>query len=597
MTGAILAQNSGTGQAAPQAGSTDTIAEDALTVPSGKGGTVEACFLSAQEYEKMKADRSETDFDPSCLFFEGLPVPYDKESNTVYIPQSCETSAWEGMLRAAVSEQEICILNDEPDDKRKCIEEGRSLSLAVVTERKYMECSLVFTGLPAVCISNDEGEVRYGEDYSGPILVLDPYREEYQDCACSFHIRGATSLLFDKKSYRVELKNAEGENAKESFLGMRRDDDWILNSLCTDRSLAREKICYELWEKLNGMEEEPVPSSRIEYCELFLNNEYLGVFGLQYPVDKKLMKLVPGDLLYKVGTWYEESDYSGNLTDPENLTDFKAYADPRIPGSLPGLIQDQIRNRHNCRGSFADFIGFLLIHIYRHKALDALSADHCRHGKGDSVDIKGTVHEGCDGEDGFFIAHDCLADPACSHCYAEEGILFPVAEVSGVKAHTFHNLFQEGVGIRITAHLKEVIERNTGNTGAGPDRNLGAAMLTHDEGMDIAGIYIEFLPDQRFDTGCVSDRSDTHDPALRNLNVFQCSISQDIDRVRDDQEDGLCVSLSDLRDNRFKDIYVLTDEIHTCVAFDPGFSRGNHDNAGIGEIVIPASVDIHWFHK
>ena len=315
MTGAILAQNSGTGQAAPQAGSTDTIAEDALTVPSGKGGTVEACFLSAQEYEKMKADRSETDFDPSCLFFEGLPVPYDKESNTVYIPQSCETSAWEGMLRAAVSEQEICILNDEPDDKRKCIEEGRSLSLAVVTERKYMECSLVFTGLPAVCISNDEGEVRYGEDYSGPILVLDPYREEYQDCACSFHIRGATSLLFDKKSYRVELKNAEGENAKESFLGMRRDDDWILNSLCTDRSLAREKICYELWEKLNGMEEEPVPSSRIEYCELFLNNEYLGVFGLQYPVDKKLMKLVPGDLLYKVGTWYEESDYSGNLTD------------------------------------------------------------------------------------------------------------------------------------------------------------------------------------------------------------------------------------------------------------------------------------------
>ena len=121
--------------------------------------------------------------------------------------------------------------------------------------------------------------------------------------------------MFDKKSYRVELTETDSGSDKMSFLGLRKDDDWILNSICTDKSLAREKVCYDLWKRLNETEERPVASSQIEYCELILNNEYMGVYGLMYPIDKKLMGMNPGDLLYKVGTWYEEIDFPGRLTD------------------------------------------------------------------------------------------------------------------------------------------------------------------------------------------------------------------------------------------------------------------------------------------
>ena len=300
-------------------------ANGALTAPSGHGETDRAPFAAAGEESVESFFTDETHysamisgkkhFNPSALRFEGHQVPYDSKSNTVFIPQDCTEPDWTGSLSVTKPYAQICILNVSGNDKQRCIEENSTFKTALISDDDYMECDLVFTGLPAVCMYNDKGDPEPGEEYAGRICVLDPCRKEYQEADCSFHIRGATSTLFDKKSYRVELsENASGSD-KASFLGLRKDDDWILNSMCTDRTLAREKICYDLWKRLNEMEEDPIASSMIEYCELILNNEYLGVYGLMYPVDKKLMGMKPGDLLYKVGTWYEEIDFPGKLTD------------------------------------------------------------------------------------------------------------------------------------------------------------------------------------------------------------------------------------------------------------------------------------------
>lgn len=302
-------------------------AQGALTAPSRSGGTVEvffadekkvsieACFTEEAKYRDILSGKEQRDFDPSLLCYEGISVPYDDADNIAFIPQDCSTEKWTGSLSCKSPYRQICILSDNVSDKQRCIEENRLFRTALISDDYYMEFNLVFTGLPAVCMYNEEGETELGEEYTGRICVFDPCREEYQESVCTFHIRGATSTLFDKKSYRVELKETTSESDKKSFLGLRRDDDWILNSMCTDRSLAREKICYDLWKRLNEMEEKPVASSQIEYCELILNNEYMGVYGLMYPVDGKLMGMKPGDLLYKVGTWYEEIDFPGRLTD------------------------------------------------------------------------------------------------------------------------------------------------------------------------------------------------------------------------------------------------------------------------------------------
>lgn len=287
----------------------------ALTAPSDTGGTVEACFVSASVFEKLKAGKDKAPFDAALLEFEGQPLPFDKKADILYIPQSCETEQWEGKLQLLERGWEVCILNSDDLSKQQCVEEGKAFKIVIAGRERYMECSLIFTGLPVVEFEHEGDSVELSEEYTGTVRVLDPYRNEYADSLCTFHIRGNTSVFFDKKSYRLELKNSAGDKTDMSFLGMRIDDDWILNSMSTDLSLAREKVCYELWKKLNDMEEQPVASSQIEYAELFINGEYQGVYGLMYPVDGKLMGMDPGDLLYKVMTWKEEMDVPGKLTD------------------------------------------------------------------------------------------------------------------------------------------------------------------------------------------------------------------------------------------------------------------------------------------
>ena len=72
----------------------------------------------------------------------------------------------------------------------------------------------------------------------------------------------------DKKPWKVSLKNKNGEQLKESILGMRKDDDWILNPMYSDMSRVREKTAYQLWEKTSAVTETYVPSSRLQYVEL-----------------------------------------------------------------------------------------------------------------------------------------------------------------------------------------------------------------------------------------------------------------------------------------------------------------------------------------
>jgi len=320
------------------------VVTSALRVPSDQEGTFKALFVSAEEYEGSIKGKEKIPFDGTVLRFEGSMVPFDKETDTVYVPQSLDEEDWTGNLKTAGDGGKICIKSEafiHPEDRQKAIEEGTDHRIAVVYKDSFMEGRIVFSGLPEISIEYEDGEILGKEDHEGAITVLDPYRKKYMSFPCSFHVRGATSILFDKKSYRIELHDEAGNNEDAGLLGLRRDDDWILNAIGTDKSLAREKICYDLWNELNAMEEDPVPAPEMEYAELYLNGEYMGVYGLMYPVDRKLMDMKPGDLLYKVNTWKEEEDVTGRPSDHNGERELfnsngTAYAEIEYPGKDSG---------------------------------------------------------------------------------------------------------------------------------------------------------------------------------------------------------------------------------------------------------------------
>ena len=97
---------------------------------------------------------------------------------------------------------------------------------------------MAFTGLPTLTI-------RGGEEEYAELVLTDPENRDgaggVTAAGCRYHVRGAISVTFPKKSYKVSLRTQDGEKVKENLLGLRKDDDWILNAMYTDSSYLREK--------------------------------------------------------------------------------------------------------------------------------------------------------------------------------------------------------------------------------------------------------------------------------------------------------------------------------------------------------------------
>lgn len=86
-------------------------------------------------------------------------------------------------------------------------------------------------------------------------------------------LRGSTSQsLFEKKSYGVETWDENNEDMDVSLLGFPAEEDWILNGPYADKTLLRNVLMYDLSNQIGRY------ASRTRFVELYLNDEYNGVY-------------------------------------------------------------------------------------------------------------------------------------------------------------------------------------------------------------------------------------------------------------------------------------------------------------------------------
>jgi len=137
-------------------------------------------------------------------------------------------------------------------------------------------------------------------------------------------IRGRTSASFEKKSYGLELwENKYRDDRSAALLGMRYGEDWILDAMYVDPLRMRNKLSFEIWEKMwNGKSETPFrtfnPGIQCEYIELFINQRYMGLYCLTERMDENLLTLHAGNSGSE-GVIYKAIDWTGGATS------FKTY--------------------------------------------------------------------------------------------------------------------------------------------------------------------------------------------------------------------------------------------------------------------------------
>jgi hypothetical protein len=154
----------------------------------------------------------------------------------------------------------------------------------------------------------------------------------------AIEIRGTTSQWFEKKSYNVVTKNDSGTNLNVSLLGLPKEHDWVLYGPYTDKSLIRNVLAYHLGNITGRW------SPRTRYCEMYINNDYRGVYVLVEKIkrDKNRVNIdalnpdeisgddLTGGYVLKIdrpddGAWISPYVARGNIQQPVPIS----YVDPK----------------------------------------------------------------------------------------------------------------------------------------------------------------------------------------------------------------------------------------------------------------------------
>ena len=129
-----------------------------------------------------------------------------------------------------------------------------------------------YAGIPRIVIEteNHRGIRDRETEIPAKLQIWGELAPESEIMELTIRGRGNTSWTdMPKKSYKIEFIN------KQSMLGMPKDKDWALIANYADKSLMRNYLMYHLAAELNAYY-----APRCEFAELYLNNEYLGVYLL-----------------------------------------------------------------------------------------------------------------------------------------------------------------------------------------------------------------------------------------------------------------------------------------------------------------------------
>ncbi len=267
-------------------------------------------------HELLEGDR-QISCDSSVLRYDDSLISYDANTNTIYIPQTMEETYWKGKLEPVKKDGQLFFCEDSAFmTKAEAIKTGHVFKLYYIGNNEYCVFDVVFTGMPLMNIQTRD---YYEEDeriiWQGSVQVYDQYRTslKLQQAECTYRIRGGTSEDYEKPGYKLELTDK-----KLSLLGMDTSRDWILNALYDDAGLIHNKLSYEVWHEIASYNQVPNDDGILmEYVEVFIDDEYLGVYALLERADRKTLDMRESDILYKCRAMRipEEHNYTNEDTD------------------------------------------------------------------------------------------------------------------------------------------------------------------------------------------------------------------------------------------------------------------------------------------
>lgn len=251
----------------------------------------------------------------------GKNIIYDKQNDTYMacIPEDAFGKDYEAIILLDIASDWSDLSIDGTQIAYsytfKQVEGNKLYSIHARKGNKEINTKITFTFLPLLVLQGS-----FGYDYAQGSMSL--YSSDATEPTISLikaKWRGGTTNTADKhkRNYKIKPLNFKGKGQDISLLGMREDNNWILDAGQIDLFRLRNRIATEIWNdfatKPYYASKEPKTKSGVagKVVEVILNNEYRGIYSLTEAMDRKELKLKKYDdknqefhgQLWKVSSW------------------------------------------------------------------------------------------------------------------------------------------------------------------------------------------------------------------------------------------------------------------------------------------------------
>lgn len=251
----------------------------------------------------------------------GKHIIYDKQNDTYMacIPEDAFGKDYEAIILLDIASDWSDLSIDGTQIAYsytfKQVEGNKLYSIHARKGNKEINTKITFTFLPLLVLQGS-----FGYDYAQGNMSL--YSSDATEPTISLikaKWRGGSTNTADKhkRNYKIKSINFKGKSQDISLLGMREDNNWIMDAGQIDLFRLRNRIATEIWNdfatKPYYASKEPKAKSGVtgKVVEVILNNEYRGIYSLTEAMDRKKLKLKKYDdknqefhgQLWKVSSW------------------------------------------------------------------------------------------------------------------------------------------------------------------------------------------------------------------------------------------------------------------------------------------------------
>lgn len=237
------------------------------------------------------------------------------------IPQSSFGSDYTATINYGDSISEFAVEGTLVGNGEQCVFEGveggkKYTVTAHLNDTVLITGYITFTWLPVVELYGN-----FTDYYSyASVVVNEPDSAMAQPLFAKVKRRGhsTNSGNSHKLNFRIKFLNPE-DSTKENhrFFGLRDDNTWLLDAGQHDFLRVRNRVATDLWNDMarRAWYTDSLPNarkgSRGTMVELLLNGQYMGIYNMCEPLDRKQLKLKRYDeegkkfhgLIYEATTW------------------------------------------------------------------------------------------------------------------------------------------------------------------------------------------------------------------------------------------------------------------------------------------------------